>query len=124
MRMIQALLFFLVSVAAVAQTNAPAPAITGVDAIDSVINASPIILVAVAIQLIGIAIQKMDKIPNAVLPMLNLVLGGAAYPAVLGQWSFKNVLFGVLAGAGATGIYEVFKQFRPTQPQPPSPPTP
>lgn len=112
-----------------AQTNAPVSSITGVDTIDQWLNASPIVLVFVAIQTVLFGLKKTEWFQDKYIPMASVVLGVACYPWMVGGWSPKNIIIGVLAGAGSTGINQAIRQLRgyydePKTPQPPTPPAP
>lgn len=104
----------------------PVPPVTGNETIDNLINAYPIILVAIVIQVIGALLYKTERVSNKWIPLINVGMGAFSYPGVIGIWSMKTVLLGILAGAGSTGIYEAYKQLRPgaALPEPPKPEPP
>lgn len=117
-----AILFIVAAVTLVAQstngpisTNAPTvppiPVVTGIPAVDSVINASPIVLVFVAIQTVLLGAKKTEKVPDKMIPLIAIALGVATYPWLAeGGWTMRNGLLGVLAGAGSTGLNQMYRQ--------------
>ncbi len=80
---------------------------------------SPPLALAFALNVIGYLL-KQSPIPNWLIPLILLTLGGAAYPfiAEAGKISYHvnnpmvfNVIIGLCIGGASTGLHQVFRQF-------------
>lgn len=77
---------------------------------DKLLNASPPVLVVLAINALLIPLKHVPKFPIWLLPFVAMAAGILIYPLVAG-WSSRNIVLGFLFGAASVGLHQQLKQF-------------
>lgn len=74
------------------------------------------ILVALACNAIGWVLKKTPAVENKWIPVFLMLLGCLCYAAIEGYTS-KNLVLGIVIGAGSVGFHQTLRQLSPPKEQ-------